>query len=631
MRIATLCRLAVITLALHPLAALAYQESPQLAPLVASGKLPKLQDRLPEKPLVVTPLEAVGQYGGTWRQALMGGSDNMVERSIGYSRLVRWNAAWTQAVPDVAESVDATPDGLSYTFTLRQGTKWSDGTKFTADDIMFWYNDVLMNKELTPTVPSWLRSGDTPVIVEKLDDTHIRFRFQQPNGLLLENMSTILGAEILAGSPAHYLKQFHKTYNPDVAKVAAAANMPNWVTLFQSKTQFPGRWRDINRPVLDAWKLTVPYAGTGLVTAERNPYYFKVDTAGNQLPYMDRVTFDIMGDQQAVVLKAANGELDMQNARLSGLENRIVIVENQKRGNYRLFVARPAWSNSMLIALNLTHKNPVLREVFSKKDFRVALSLAINRDELNDAIYAGQSRPYQAAPRPGTALYDEKLATQYLTYDPKAANALLDGAGFAKRDAQGFRLGPDAKRISFAIDAATTRRYQIDALEFVKKYWAAVGIDMQIRAVEESLSYARQLANDQDALVWIGGGGYDMLGMLDPKWYFPYENQSAMAPAWGIWYQNPKDPNAQEPSEVAKKQQGIYRKMQQTVSQEGRLALMRELLAITREEFTIIGTNMEADNFGVVNNKMRNVPKEMPDTFFYMSPGPTAPEQFYYQ
>jgi peptide/nickel transport system substrate-binding protein len=444
-------------------------------------------------------------------------------------------------------------------------------------------------------------------------------------------MATTFCSDMLAAAPAHDLKQFHKTYNPQgIDKLVADAKVANWTVLFLNKTSFPGRWRDVGRPVLDPWRLTVPYGGTTQVVLERNPYYFKVDPRGQQLPYMDRVTFDIMGDQQAIVLKAINGELDMQNQRLNGLETRIVLAENRERSGYRLFKARPAWSNAMCISLNQTSKNPVLREVFRKKEFRVGLSLAINREELNDLIYAGQSQPYQAAPRPGTALYDETLATQFTQYDPKAANEMLDKAGFAKRDGQKFRLGPDGKRISFAVDAATSRRFQIDALELIRKYWAAVGIEMQVRPVEESFAFARMVANEHDAMVWIGGGGYDFLGLLDPKWYFPYENQAAFASAWGIYFQNPKDPNAEEPPEHVKRQQALYVQMQKTPGTAGQFAVMKQILDITRDQFYVIGTNMEADNYGVVKNNMHNVPAEMPDTFFYMTPGPTNPEQYYF-
>jgi peptide/nickel transport system substrate-binding protein len=626
---ATLASLAMIALSTS---AMAYSEAPSLAAKVTAGGLPPVEQRLPDNPLELKPLESVGKYGGTWRMALIGGTDSLIERTLGYTRLVRWNPEWTDTVPDVAEKVDAKADGTEYVFTLRKGMKWSDGAPFTVDDIMFWYTDVLMNSELTPAVPSWLRSGGKPVIVEKLDDTRVRFSFAAPHGTFLQKMATLVGADVLAGSPAHWLKQFHKKYNPDgVDALVKAAGSPSWTALFLSRVSWPDKWRDPARPVLDPWMLTVAYDGTSQVEAVRNPYFYAVDPAGNQLPYVDKLTFTMFGDQQSLILKASNGELDMQSARLGSIEAQKVIAQNRERGGYRLFKARPAWSNAMQIMLNQTSKNPALREVFAKKDFRIGLSHAINRDELNQIIFSGLARPYQAAPRPDTALYNEKMATQYLKYDPQMASELLDKAGFAQKDAGGFRLGPDGQRISFAIEVTVERNEQIDALELVKKYWAAVGIEMQVKPVQQPLAFARMKANDHDAIVWVGGGGYDLLGLLDPKWYLPYEDQSSYASAWGIYNQNSKDPNAQQPPDYAVNQQKLYAKLQATPGLDGQLAIMREILETTQSQFYVIGTNMAPDNYGVVKNNMRNVPELMPDTLFAMTPGLTNPAQYYFE
>jgi peptide/nickel transport system substrate-binding protein len=613
-------------------AALGFEESPALKALVDAGTLPPIEERLPANPLVLTPLESVGTYGGTWRTATFGGGDSEIERTIGYTRLARWNPEWTQVVPDIAESFEVNADATEYTFTLRAGTKWSDGEPFTADDLVFWNEHVLRNTEITPSAPAWLTAGGEPVKVEKIDDNKVVFKFAAPNGLFLMNMATVRGADILAAAPEHYLRQFHKEFNPEgIDALVSAAGAADWVQLFNNKVGFPGRWRDLGRPTLDAWVMTSPYSGTTQVVAERNPYYAKVDTEGNQLPYLDRITIDVMEDTQAIILKAISGEIDMQNRFIETIDARPVIVQNQEKAGYDLFIARPAWSNAMLITLNQTHKNPALREVFSNKDFRIGLSHAINREELNQLIYAGQAKPYQAAPREGTALYDEQMATQYLEYDVDLANEYLDKAGLTNKDAEGYRLGSDGKRITFAIDALTGSPIQVDALQMIQRYWRAVGIDMQPRPAERSLIFARLQTNENDGLAWVGGGGYDFLGLLDPKWYFPHEFESSFATAWGLYYQNPNDPNAEEPSEAARKQMDLYRQVQEAPTVDAALASMKELLAITRDEFYIIGTNLEPDRVGIVKSNMVNVPEVIPSTSFYMIPGPVKPETFYYQ
>lgn len=602
-----------------------------LAERVRGGQLPPLAQRLPENPLVVRPLQEVGRHGGVWRQAMRGSADILLDTTIGYTRLVRWNREWADVEPEVAEKVDVSADAREYVFTLRKGMKWSDGHPFTADDILFWYESVLMDREVTPAVPRWLTSGGKPVVVRKLDDARVAFVFDGPQGMFLKNMATNLGADILCAAPAHWLKQFHRRHNPNIDQVVAAERASDWRQLFTNKITFPNRWRDVNRPVLDPWRLTAGYVGNQRVVAERNPYYFKVDTAGNQLPYFDRVVYDVIEDNQALILKAINGELDMQNRHLDTTDARPLLVQNQQRGRFRLFNAQPAWSNALMIMLNQTTKNALLRPVFRNKDVRVALSLAINRAELNDLIYAGQSRAWQAAPRPDTVLFDERMALQFTEFDVARANTLLDGAGLARKDAEGFRLLSDGSRFSFPVDVLTTNRIQIDALEVIRRYWRVLGVDMQVRPLERSLAFARLQANNHDANCWIGGGGYDQLGLLDPKWYFPHEFESSYATAWGIWFQNPNAPNAEEPSAPAKRQQELYVELQRKPTTAEQLAVMKQILEITREEFYIIGTNMEPDRFGIVRQNMRNVPERMPNTFFYMTPGPTQPEQFYYR
>ncbi|MGL4635346.1 MAG: ABC transporter substrate-binding protein [Beijerinckiaceae bacterium] len=622
----------IVSIALvGPAAAQAFRESPLLTTRVSAGQLKPLAERLPRQPLVVKPLEEVGKYGGQWRQAMRGSADILLETTIGYTRLVRWNREWTDVEPEVAEKVEVNANATEYVFTLREGLKWSDGQPFTTDDILFWYENVLIDKDITPSVPRWLTSGGKPVEVTKRDARTVVFTFASPNGMFLKNMATNLGADILAGAPAHWLKQFHRKHNPDVEKVVADAKAADWKQLFTNKVAFPNRWRDAARPVLDPWRLTVPYAGTQRVVAERNPFYFKVDTAGNQLPYIDRVTYDVIEDNQALILKAINGEIDMQNRHIDTTDARPLLVQNQQRSRYRLFKAQPAWSNAMLINLNQTTKNAQLKPLFSSKEFRVALSHAIDREELNKLIYAQQSKAWQAAPREGTALYDERMAKQFTEFDPPKANTILDGLGLTRKDSDGFRLHADGSRISFPIDVLTTSQIQIDALEVVKKYWRTVGIEMQVRPVERSLAFQRLQANNHDANAWIGGGGYDQLGILDPKWYFPHEFESSYATAWGIHFQNPTAPNAEAPPAHVKRQQELFVQLQQKPTTAEQLAVMKEILAIARDEFYVIGTNLEPDRFGIVKANMRNVPAQMPNTFFYMTPGPTQPEQYYYR
>ncbi|WP_323768743.1 ABC transporter substrate-binding protein [Marinovum sp.] len=608
-----------------------YAEAPMLADKVAGGQLPAVDERLPAAPMVEQPLESIGSYGGTWRQVMVGGGDSLVQRSLGSGGLVRWNREWSEAVPEVAKSVSVNDDATEFTFTLYEGHKWSDGTPFTSDDILFWYNDILMNKEITPEIPVWLRAGEAPLVVTAPDPTTVVFTFDAPNALFLANMATIRGTDILAGAPQHWLKQFHKDHSDTAEDLAKEAGAAGWVDNIANKIGYPSRWRDADRPVLDAWKLTVPYVQTTQVVAERNPYYHKVDPEGQQLPYIDKVTYDIVEDNQGAVLKAINGEIDFQNVSLDAEDQRPVLVQGREKGGYEMFLAQPAWSNAMIIMLNQTHKDPGLREVFANKDFRIGLSHAIDREELNQIIYAGTSEAWQAAPRADTELYDEELAKQYTEFDLDLANEYLGKAGLTERGSDGMRLRPDGERLTFAVDVISSWKTQNDALELVKGYWNKVGIDMQVRPIEMSLSITKRQKNDFDGNVWVGGGGYDMLGLLDPKWYFPYEFQSSYASAWGIWAQNPEDPAAEKPDAEAMKQLELYNQVLAAPSRDEQMALMRELLEITKDEFYVIGTNLAPDRYGIVKTNLANVPEAMPNTFYYLTPGPARAEQFYFQ
>ncbi|MDP9353226.1 MAG: ABC transporter substrate-binding protein, partial [Chloroflexota bacterium] len=310
-----------------------FKESPKLA----GGNLPAVQERLPKQPMVLQPVKSVGKHGGTWNTALKGTSDTAwLVRTIGYENLVRWkpnvkNFTADEIIPNIAESVDMNEDGSEYTFHLREGMKWSDGKPFTADDIMFWYEDVLSNEELTPSVPSWLTAADKPVTVERVDDVTVVFKFAGPSGLFLSRLATPVG-EAPTNYPRHYLQQFHKKYNPQVEAQAKQAQLDSWADLFTSKVS---AWENPDKPVLNAWQLTKAVGdATQQLTAERNPYYWKVDTEGNQLPYIDTVAYRVTDDVEVMVLQALNGEIDFMDRHINALANKPVFFENQEKGNY---------------------------------------------------------------------------------------------------------------------------------------------------------------------------------------------------------------------------------------------------------------------------------------------------------
>jgi len=611
-----------------------YNESPMTAAMVEAGELPPVEDRLPAEPLVVTPNE-IGIYSDpswsmtdrTWNLGLRGSGDGAnFTRHIAYEGLVRWDPEWTQVVPNVAKSWEANEEGTEYIFHLREGMKWSDGEPFTANDILFWYEAHATNTEASPAPPNWMVTGGEVGTVEVIDDYTVKFTFAAPNGLFIQRLATPDGLAVLQ-FPQHYAEQFHPDYNPDgIDALLEEAGMDNWVDLWTLKVNGDGNW-STPQPQLWAWTLENGYTADAVqVTAVRNPYYFKVDPEGNQYPYIDYVQWDVGVDVETLVLRTLNGEIDFQDRHIAALANKAVYFDNQEAGDYTFTETIPSSMNTVTIALNLTVEDPVLREIFQNHDFRAALSVAIDRQSIIDLIYVGQGEPYQLAPRPTSPFYNEQLAKQYTEYDVDLANQMLDDAGFAEKDGDGYRLGPDGNRISFAIDVIPTLApEQPDVIELVVGYWQAVGIDAQMNVIERSLFYERKESNVHQAGVWGGDGGLDVV--LEPRWYFPYSNESIFAELWQYWYNG--DPRGEEPVEAAKRQMELYDELKATADPEGQNALMAEILQIAADEFWAMGINLPAPGYAILRNNFKNAPASEPNAWLYPHPGPKNTFTFY--
>jgi peptide/nickel transport system substrate-binding protein len=278
-----------------------YQQAPMLAERVAAGELPPIDERMPNNPVLITPYESVGVYGGTWNMALVNRDNTGFRRIVGFDNLVRWNPNWTGVIPNVAQSYEVSDDATTYTFRLRQGMHWSDGAPFTADDILFWYDAVLNNSELTP-------NGNGGLTVEKLSDVEVVFRFDKPQGLYLQDLSSFTGTDITRFAK-HYAAQFHPDFNPDVAQLVAEAGVETWVDLWNMKTAHIG----VGVPTLNAWvvetaRFEANAEGEAIVRAVRNPYYWKIDTEFNQLPYIDVIEFKVVTSIDEVTALALAGE-----------------------------------------------------------------------------------------------------------------------------------------------------------------------------------------------------------------------------------------------------------------------------------------------------------------------------------
>ncbi|GAA4982082.1 ABC transporter substrate-binding protein [Actinopolymorpha pittospori] len=603
------------------------KEAPTLAALVKEGKLPPVAERLPEDPVVVQPNDRIGVYGGEWTSGILGPSDAAwLTRTVGYENLMRWDPAFQEVIPNVARSIEVEDGGRAFVVALRRGMKWSDGEDFTAEDLVFAYNEVLLNEDLFPIPPSMYVPGDTAGKIEQVDATTVRFTFPRPNSLFVRLHATPDASDIL-GFPRHYMEQFHQKFNPGVEALVDSEDQPSWMELLLAKSD---QWQNKELPRLHAWVPRTVFGEGSRYIYERNPYYWKTDPEGSQLPYIDRLIYRYIADPQVMILAASNGDFDMQDRTINTLRDKPVLAAAREKGGYRFFDEIPSDSTACVIALNLNHRDPVKREIFGNRDFRVGLSYAMNRQEIIDSVYQRQGEPYQVAPRDSSPYYDEEMAKQYTKYDVDLANEHLDRAGFAKRDSAGFRLGPDGRRISFAVEVPTAYRAEWpDTMQLVRGHWRAVGIDMQVKNEDRTLWSERVDAGHHDAVVWQAEGGGWIEPLMRTDWYFPSTSESVnYAGQWMEWYQT-RGEGGEEPPPPVRRQMELYDQIRETVDEGARDELLRQLLQIAKEFFFHIGTILMPPSYGIVKNNFHNVPREIPQSFLYPTPGPTNPEQYF--
>jgi len=631
-RIAALAGISLFALATSAMAQ-DYKQAPELDALVSSGALPAVAERVGANPRVLTPVESVGKYGGTFRGGMVGGNDrNMLFTYFGYEGLLAWDADWTGEVhPNIATGYTASADSRSFTFTLREGMKWSDGSPFTADDVAFFIEDILPDEKLFPTKPGWLTvEGELPSIAV-ISPTEFTMSWSKPNGLFILNAASVYGVQLALLNKA-YCSQFLPKYNENADAEAVAAGAAGWAEHMVAKCgvgiEAIERWRNPERPVLEAWKIVDPYvAGATRVTFERNPYYWKVDTDGNQLPYIDDLSIGVNAESQTLLLSVLAGEIDYEVRHTTNTTNLPVIAEGVEQGDYRISPRESRVGNVMTISVNLNSQDATKAPIFQNKDFRIALSHALDRQAIIDTIYLGQSTPQQVSPREGTPYYNERLATQYLEHDVEKANALLDSIGLDKRGGNGMRLAPDGSPLVVNVAAVTALGNMADAAELFVQYWQAVGVDARFNAMDRTRFYEEKTASQHDIVVWgATSGGIDVF--IDPRDYFPFSTESNFAIEWA---KNYIGDGGVEPPDYVKEQWALYDQIKATSVPEEQNELFQRLLEITADQFYQIGIGTAVPLYSIAKNNLGNVPDGTPTGWIHPDPGTLNTEQFYFK
>jgi len=619
-----------------------FNQAPMLAELVEAGDLPPLEERLParEELLVVQPVHEIGKYGGTWRRGFTGPGDGQNgHRVAGSDRLLFWDAnAFPEVVPNVAKSWEVSEDGTTITIHLRQGAKWSDGEPFTSADIMFWFEHMYQNEELVPVRSSFFNI-DNGATLEAPDEYTVVYSFPQPNSIFVDVLASsvnVFGGNAVFGNvgmggfaPAHYLEQFHPDFveQEELDALAAEEGFDNWVNLFKDKNTWAA---NPDLPVLTPWKTVNPITTDNWVL-ERNPYYFGVDSEGNQLPYIDRISMTLAENLEVLNLRAIAGEYDYQARHLS-LANLPVFLENQEQGNYTLSLDPAQHGADGALMFNQSYEaDPEIAQWLKNVDFRRALSLVVDRESINEIIFLGIGVP-------GSAVVAEtspfnpgpEYRELWSTYDTDQANALLDGLGLTERDAEGYRLRTDnGERLIIEIPSIPAFIQFTQLGELVKEDWAEIGIFANVVEQERTLVESRRAANELQVFFWQNDGTDELY--LYPYHALPINETSGVGPGFGIWYSTGGEQGIEPPDNVKNVldlfSQGL------AATPEERVTIGKEIWSIITDEVWTMGTVGQSGAFmgvRIAKNNMGNIPTRQFNVQAGQTPAISRPATFYF-
>ncbi|MFW5979174.1 MAG: ABC transporter substrate-binding protein [Halanaerobium sp.] len=470
-----------------------FNESPMLEERVEAGDLPPVEERLPENPVVVEPEEEVGTYGGSMTFTQFGPEGLGVNGHVLVETPLLKNRDLDNlfSIPNFAEDWEYSEDGKTFTLHLREGVRWSDGEELTTDDVMFWYEDILLNKDITTSIPVAFRPGGEVMEVEAIDDYTVEFNFEEPYYNFHENMDSTWYAGLEFFPPSHYMKQFHIDYNEDADEIAEEEDFDSWIQYFNNRLS----WeffdpKPVGRPVLSAW-VPVMVTSTGRIY-ERNPYYFKVDTEGNQLPYIDEQRTIYTPDAQARLSNVLSGEIDYISSFL-GFSDYPTIKENEDDGDYDAWIGDSLWASRVTFSFQ---QQPIddedMWDILGDKRFRQALSLALDRSEIKELVFMGQGEERQLAYHPGTVpeeAFKEEWAEAFAEYDPEQAKELLDDMGVVDEDGDGWREKPNGDDLLVNLLANSSRGVAMSTAEMAEGFWKDIGVNINLDSVEEGLFF----------------------------------------------------------------------------------------------------------------------------------------------
>jgi peptide/nickel transport system substrate-binding protein len=580
---------------------------------VAAGKLPALQKRLPATPLVAKMDEAgmqPGKQGGTLNMLIGRARDVRLLVVYGYARLVGYDRKLAIS-PDILESFEAKEDRI-FTFKLRKGHRWSDGQPFTAEDFRYFWEDVANNKELSPTGPQsdLLVDGEPPKF-EVLDASTVRYTWSKPNRDFLPRLAG--ASPLYIYRPAHYLRKFHKKYNPKVAETENKAGKRGWASLHNKQDNLY-QFDNPDLPTLEPWINTTRPPADRFV-AVRNPYFHRVDAKGVQLPYIDRVVLAV-AEGKLIPAKAGAGESDLQ-ARDLHFNNYTFLKKNEKLNNYRALLWRTGIGSHFALFPNLNVNDPVWRSLLRDVRFRRALSMAIDRGLINQVLYFGLATEANNTVLPESPLFKESYQKRWAKFDKKAADKLLDEIGL-KRGPDGIRRLSDGRLLEIIVETAGESSEQSDVLELVRETWKDVGIKLFTKPSQREVLRNRVFGGEALMSVWSGMENGLATPDMSPDDLAPTSQQQLQWPKFGQFHETAgkagQAPDIPEAVELLK----LTAAWRAGTSRADREKVWHQMLSIHADQQFAIGVISAVPQPVLVRTTLMNVPEK---GFYNWDPG----------
>ncbi|MEQ8605044.1 MAG: ABC transporter substrate-binding protein [Marivibrio sp.] len=584
------------------------QETPFFAESLDRGDLPPVAARLPDAPQLVdfdARGQAPGRHGGDIRMLMKRAKDARQLTVYGYARLVKYDRD-LELVPDLLERVDNEGDRV-FTLHLREGHRWSDGAPFTSADFRYFWEDMANNEELYPVgPPAFLKvRGEYPTVTI-LDETRVRYEWRYPNPDFLPGLAGATPEYIYA--PAHYLKRFHLDYaDPEaLAEAVAESGQRNWAAL-HTKNGRLYRMDNPELPLLQPWFPVTEQTAKRLIF-ERNPFYHKIDRNGRQLPYADRVIFDVT-ESKLIPGKVATGDVDLQGRYLT-FDDYTLLKRNADQVGYDVHLWRIAKGAHLALFPNLTHGDPRYRDLVRDPRFRQALSLATNRYEINRVVYYGLAIEGQNTLLPESPLYKREYRKQWTGFDLKRANALLDEMGLERRMIDGVRTYPNGDPIEIVVESAGTSTEETDVLQLIKDSWYEVGVRVFIKPINLDTMRRRIYAGETQMAISSGLENGMATADMTPDELAPVHQIQYQWSDWGQYFETNGEAGSPPDMAVGKRLVDLLHRWYGAADKAERTRLWREMLEIHSDNVFTIGLVAGVMQPIAVRHGLMNVPDQ---------------------